>query len=374
MRSLEKIAFIHDWLVTRGGAERILEAALPLYPGAPVYTMMHKPDVFSGTEIEKHPIHPSGLQHFPGAINHHRLFLPLMPKAVEQFDLRGYDKLVSISYAVAHGVLAQPDQCHIAYVCSPARYAWHLYQDYLEDARLQKGLRGWLARWLLHIFRIWDFAASRRVDHYVAISQWAAACIWRAYQKPAEVLYPPVDVERFAPNLERGDYFLTVARLVRYKKIHLLVEAFNQLRLPLLVVGAGPETARLARQAGPTVRLTGYLNDAQVADLMNRARGFVYAAEEDFGIALVEAQAAGCPVIAFGRGGAQETVISGETGLFFDQQNVDSLIDAIERFQTQAGSFQSGRLHSNAMRFTKSMFQQKFMEMVARKSVWSQTT
>jgi glycosyltransferase involved in cell wall biosynthesis len=349
-------AVVYDWLVVRAGAERILEAVLSLLPGAPVFTQVYDPRAFRGSEISRHPIHTSLIQRLPFARRRYRSYLPLMPFAIEQFDLRPYRTILSISFATAHGALARPDQRHIAYICSPARYAWHLYQDYLETGGLRRGVRSWLARGVLHYLRTWDFAAAQRVDRYFAISQWVANCVQRAYRREAAVLYPPVEVERFDPLRPRGEYFITVSRLVAYKRVDLIVQAFNRLGYPLLVVGDGPEAPRLARMASPNIRFTGYVTDAEAADLLGGARGFVYMAEEDFGLALVEAQAAGCPVIAYRRGGAVETVCDGTTGLFFERQSPEALIEAVERFR-QREPFDPRLLRRHAEEFSRPRFE-----------------
>lgn len=348
-------AVVHDWLVVRGGAERILETILEVLPGAPVYTHVYNPDAFADSVISRHVVHASLINRLPAAAQHYRSYLPLMPFAVEQFDLRAYRYIFSISFATAHGVLARPNQQHIAYLCSPVRYAWHLYQDYLEAGNLRRGLRAGLARLVLHYLRLWDFSAAQRVDHYLAISEWIAECTRRAYRRQATVLYPPVDVRRFDPGQPREDYFMTAARLVPYKKIDRIIKSFNQTGYPLLVVGDGPERHRLARKAGPSVRLLGHLPDEQVAALMNRARGYVYMAEEDFGISLVEAQAAGCPVIAYRSGGAQETVIEGQTGIFYDAQTPEALEEAVCAF-VHAPKFDRQALRSNAERYSREKF------------------
>ena len=361
-----KIAFIHDWLAVKGGAEKVLEAALELYPEAPIYTLVHKPEVFADSPLYSRKIIPSRIDRLPFARNRYRLYLPLMPLAVEQFDLRAFEVLVSMSDAVAHGVLTAPDQLHVNYVFTPMRYAWRLHHEYLEGQGFNRGLRGMAARLILHYLRLWDFAASRRVDEFIACSKWIARDIWRVYRRTAEVIYPPVEVDRFNPLRKRDDFYLAVTRLVPYKRLGLLVEAFNELKLPLRIVGSGPEFGKLKKRSGPNIELLGWRPQSEVTDLLERARGFVHAAEEDFGIAPVEALAAGCPVIAYARGGVLESVVDGETGLFFSRPEVPDLIEAIRRIQEGEIRFDPARLHASAERFRKERFQEEFSSFVSR--------
>lgn len=353
-----KIAYIHEWLITWGGAEVVLETMLSQTPGAHVFTTVYKPEVFSHSTIRAHPIHPSFIDRLPFSHRNHRLFLPLLPIAVEQYDLRDFSLLISISHAAAHGILPRPDQYHLAYIAAPARYAWHLYQQYLDDAQLTRGAKSWLVRLVLHYLRLWDLAASKRVDQYVAISGWVKQCVWRAYRRPATVLYPPVDIERFSPHSRRNDFYLVVSRFVPYKKIPLIVEAFNQLGFPLVIAGDGPEKDRAMAIAGSNVEFLGFQSDKAVAELMGKARAFVHMAEEDFGLTLVEAQAAGCPVLAYRGGSAAEIILDGKTGLFVPKQTVESLVESVERFEQM--SFNTADLIENASRFSKQRFDDEF--------------
>jgi glycosyltransferase involved in cell wall biosynthesis len=293
-----------------------------------------------------------------------------MPLAVEQFDLRGHQVILSIHDAVCHGVIVQPGQLHIDYILTPMRYIWALHQEYLRSRALQSPIRSVAFRLLAHYLRGWDAAAAQRVDHFVAISQWVAQRVWRTYRRRAEVIYPPVEVERFQPRSPREEYYITVCRLVPYKRLPVLVEAFNRLDRRLLVVGDGPERRRLEAQAGPNVRFLGWVAEERLADLLGRARAFVFAAEEEFGIAAVEAQAAGCPVIAYGRGGLRETVVEGRTGLFFPEPTADSLIDAVRSLESRLTSYETGQIRENALRFRRERFEEQFRRMVDEK--WRQ--
>ncbi len=357
-----KLAFVIDALPVMGGAERLLAAALEVFPDAPVYTLIFDRPAFDGTIFARKEIHTSFVHRIPAGRRWYRNLLPLLPLAVEQFDLRGFDIVVSFHYAVAQGVVLRPDQLHISYVHTPMRYAWQEYQSFIKEAG--GGPKGWVARLILHYFRLWDVAAARRVDHFAAVSQWAARCVWRAYWREAEVIYPPVEIDRFRPLEPRQDYYIVVSRLVRHKRLDVVVDAFSRLGYPLRVVGDGSERARLSKMAASNIEFLGWQPDERVAELLGRARAFIHANEEDFGIALVEAQAAGCPVIAYATGGACETVIEGETGLFFAEQSADSLAEAVSRFERENLRFDVATLHRNAARFGKIRFQQEFAAMI----------
>lgn len=360
MNEAPRVALVHDWLTERGGAEKTLETVLGLFPGSPVYTLFYQPKLFADSPIAQHPVSASFLDRLPGARKRYRSLLPLMPLAVEQFDLRGYEVVVSIHDAVSHGVLVRPGQLHIDYILTPMRYIWALHQEYLRSPALRSPIRSIAFRLVAHHLRIWDTAAAQRVDHFVAISHWVAQRVWRTYRRRAEVIYPPVEVERFRPATPREDYYITVCRLVPYKRVPVLVEAFNRLDRPLLVVGDGPERRRLEAQAGPNIRFLGWVPEGRLADLLSRARGFVFAAEEEFGIAAVEAQAAGCPVIAYGRGGLRETVVEGTTGQFFPDPTADSLTDAVRSFESRLSAYEAGQIRENALRFGRERFEAEF--------------
>jgi glycosyltransferase involved in cell wall biosynthesis len=284
--------------------------------------------------------------------------------AVEQFDLRSYDVILSFSYAVAHGVVPRPDQLHISLMYTPLRYAWHFYQQYLHESVLSSGPLSWGFRLLLHYLRLWDRAAAERVDTFLAISNWVRQCIWRAYRRPARVIYPPVDLQKFRPAHPREDFYLAISRFAPHKRVDLIVKAFSKMGLPIRIIGEGRDFKRLQREAAPNVTLLGHQPDSSLQDLLSRAKGLVHAAEEDFGIALVEAQAAGCPVIAYGKGGALETVIPNKTGVFFNQQSVESLIAAVNHFEVISQHIDTAALQDNAARFSKARFQQQYLHLV----------
>jgi glycosyltransferase involved in cell wall biosynthesis len=359
MKSDPRMAFVLDALPAVGGAERVLFTALEAYPRADVFTLIYNRPAFRATPIASRNIRTSYLDRLPFAQRLHRLFLPLMPKAVERLDLREYDVIVSFTYAVAHGIRHSTGARHIAYTYTPMRYAWTALNVDGTPTR-----KNWLLRRFMDGFRTWDRQAAARVHEIAAISQVVACRIKSAWVRDARLIYPPVETGRFQSFHLRGNYFITVSRLVPHKRIDLLVRAFSRLGLPLIVVGDGPEFHRLKAMAASNVHLAGFLPDEQTAELIMKARGFVCAAEEDFGIALVEAQAAGCPVIAYGRGGALESVTEGLTGIFFEEQSIESIVDAVHRFESHHDSFCREDLVRNAERFGKHRFLREFRQFV----------
>ena len=359
MTSNQRIAFVIDSLPSLGGAEKVLITALEIYPHADIFTLIYNQEVFKRTPVAQREIKTSYLDSLPLSHKHHRMFLPLMPDAIERFDLKEYDLIVSFSYAVAHGVQNFNGARHVSYTYTPMRYAW---TDINLDGTHTS--RNFVVDRLLQAFCIWDRKAAARVHQFAAVSQAVSRRIQAAYQREARVIYPPVETDRFQPNKQREDYYITVSRLVPHKRIDLLVEAFELLNLPLLIVGDGPELPRLKALAGSNVKLLGYQADESVVELMSKARGFVCAAEEDFGIAIVEAQAAGCPVIVYGRGGALETVVENRTGVLFSEQSTESVVEAIMQFERMHNSFCVDDLVQQAKRFDKNCFIRQFVELV----------
>jgi glycosyltransferase involved in cell wall biosynthesis len=375
-----KVAFVHDWLVTYAGAERVLEQMLSLYPEADLYTMVDFLPPGQRSFLGGRQPQASFIQRLPGARRHYRSYLPLMPLAVEQFDLSAYDLVISSSYAVAKGVLTGPDQLHLSMCYSPMRYAWDLQHQYLREARMDRGVRGGLARWMLHGLRQWDYRTSNGVDEFIAISQFIARRIWKVYRRESTVIYPPVDVEGFTPEGRREDFYVTASRMVPYKRIDLLVRSFAAMPArQLVVIGDGPEDGRIRAHAAPNVRFLGEQPFAVLRDHLRRARAFVFAAEEDFGIAPLEAQACGTPVIAFGGGGAVETIrgLDGPdpTGVFFEQQTETAVGAAVERFEREGMSITAAACRNNALRFAPERFRREFQsyveEQVSRRGLFS---
>lgn len=368
---MRSVAIIHDWLTTYAGAERVLEQMLLLYPEADLFSVCDFiPESERGFLSGRKP-KTTFIQHLPGASKRYRSYLPLMPLAVEQLDLSAYDLVISSSHAVAKGVLTGPDQLHISYVHSPIRYAWDLQHQYLRESGLDHGLKGWMAKWLLHKIRLWDLRTANGVDCFVANSGFIARRIWKTYRREADVVYPPVDVSSFTLREDKEDFFLTASRMVPYKKIDLIVEAFAAMPSKrLVVIGDGPDMVKIRAKAGSNVQLMGYQPFDVLRDHMQRAKAFVFAAEEDFGITPVEAQACGTPVIAFGKGGALETVRALDqsekpTGVFFDEQNVANIVAAVERFETNREAFAAAACRDNAMRFSPEVFREQFSALVA---------
>jgi glycosyltransferase involved in cell wall biosynthesis len=359
-----RVALVHEWLVTLAGSEKVVEATLELFADAPVYTLVCDPDQCRGTRFAQHTIHTSFINRLPFARTRYRAYLPLMPLAVEQFDLDRYDVIISSSHAVAKGVITRADQLHISFVHSPPRYAWDLRHSYLKDSKSSRGLKGLLTQAMLHYFRLWDFVSAQRVDCFVASSHFIARRIWKTYRREATVIYPPVSVERFRPSRQRENYYCAVSRFVPYKKMDLIVAAFSRMQLPLVVIGDGPEWHKVKRMAAPNVSMLGWQPHEVMREHLERCKAFVFAGEEDFGIVLVEAQAAGAPVIAYGVGGARETVLEGETGLFFQDQSVEALIAAVHEFETGNYQFDAIRIGQHAERFNKRRFQTEFGELV----------
>ncbi|MCB1929978.1 MAG: glycosyltransferase family 4 protein [Rhodocyclaceae bacterium] len=363
-----KVAVVHDWLTLCAGGERVLEQILNIWPDADLFSVVDFLSDEDRRQLRGKHATTTFIQRLPWARRRYRAYLPLMPLAIEQLNLDRYDMVISSSHAVAKGVITGPDQLHVSYVHSPMRYAWDLQHQYLAEAGLTRGIRSALARLVLHYMRIWDLRSSNGVDHFVANSNFIARRIRKVYRREAEVVHPPVNIDRFSLRSDKEDFYFTASRMVPYKKIPLIVEAFT--RMPgrrLVVVGDGPEFERARAGAGPNVRMLGYQGNEVLVDHMQRARAFVFAAEEDFGIAPVEAQACGTPVIAYGKGGALETVVGdGEhrTGLFFGEQTVDAVRDAVERFEALAVPPTPAACRHNAERFGCQLFRNRFSELV----------
>nr|WP_315990870.1 glycosyltransferase family 4 protein [Desulforamulus aquiferis] len=316
-------------------------------------------------------VQTSVIQKLPFAKRKYRSYLPLMPLAIEQFDLSAYDVIISSSHAVAKGVLTNPNQVHISYVHSPIRYAWDLQHQYLKESGLSHGLKGWLARYILHKMRMWDVRTANGVDVFIANSEFISRRIWKVYRREAEIIYPPVAVEDFRLKEEKEDFYLTASRMVPYKKMDLIVEAFKQQPdKKLIVIGDGPDFKKIKEKSADNIILMGYQPFVVLEDYMQRAKAFIFAAEEDFGITPVEAQACGTPVIAYGRGGALETVKGLEntspTGVFFHEQTVSELLSALKLFEKNQGRITPEACRENAIRFSSERFRNQFRQLVER--------
>ncbi|MBI3994703.1 MAG: glycosyltransferase family 4 protein [Nitrospirae bacterium] len=362
-----RVAVVYDWLTVYAGAERVLEQILRLYPEADLFSLIDfLPEDRRGFILNKN-VRTSFLQRMPWVRKKYRNYLPLMPPAVERFDFSAYDLVISASHAVAKGARTAPGQLHLCYCFTPMRYAWDLQYQYLRESNLDRGVRGAAARMLLRYLRNWDRAGSARVDHFVTLSRYIAERIRNAYGREATVIYPPVDLDRFKVREKKEDFFLAASRMVPYKKMDLIAEAFSEMGLPLVVIGDGPDFEKVKRKARKNVVILGYQDDDVLRDRLERARGFVFAAEEDFGILPVEAQACGTPVIAFGRGGATETIVENQTGVFFQSQTVGGLTSGINEFLEKEDSFDPWIIRKNAERFNRDRFIAEFKQFVDSK-------
>ena len=355
-----KIALVHDYLVQYGGAERVLEAFQELYPYAPIYTLIHDQDSMHG-HFAHSRIHTSFLQRFPFSKKRHRLFPPLMPLAIEGFDLSAYDVVLSDSSSFAKGVITGPETLHVCYMHTPMRYAWDDCQKYTEDFGFPRLVKK-LVPFFMNPIRLWDRVSADRVDRIVANSNFVAARIRKYYRKESIVIHPPVDVDRFAVAPAGKDYYLMVGRLIAYKRHDIAIEAFNRLKLPLKIIGRGPELERLKRLAGPTIEFLGRVDEAELPQYYAECRGFVFPQEEDFGIVAIEALASGRPLIAYRGGDIPEHMEEGKMGVFFDEQTSESVIQAVERFEKM--HFDPAYIRSRVLRFDKALFKAKMKDYI----------
>lgn len=358
-----KIAVVHDWLNQYGGAEQVLAALHEIYPEAPIYTSIYWPEAMPDSWRDW-DVRVNFMDRLPGIHRRHQPYLPLYALAFSRLDLSDYDLVFTNKSGFCHGVKTGPRTLHVCYCLTPTRYIWN-YADYVREERI-----GGVARAVLPLFisllKRWDYASAQMVSHFVAISKTVQERIKSFYGRDSLIIYPPVDIDRFtADTSQPEDYFLILSRLVPYKRLDLAVETFTRQNLPLVIIGEGRDRPRLESMAGPNVRFLGYLPNGQVAHYLSRAQALIFPGEEDFGLAPLEAQAAGRPVIAFAGGGALETVAEGETGVLFAQQTPESLIDALERFHRT--HFDPANLRANAQRFSKQVFQNRLKSFVQEK-------
>ena len=367
-----KVAIIQDWLVTVGGADKVAKAIFDVFPDADIYTLVAKKEICDELGIPWNRVHPSFIQKMPFSKNKHRAYLPLFPFAIEQFDLRGYDVIISSSHCVAKGILKKANQLHICYCHSPLRYGWDMYNEYLEESGLVKGIKSWMARYLLHRIRKWDLLSSFRVDYFISNSNNVGRRIRETYRRESTTIHPNIDISNFEYCEDKQDYYLTSSRLVAYKKIDLVIEAFNQMPdKKLIVIGGGPNLQAYRKLAKSNIDVMGYQPLDVLKEKMQHAKAFVFAADEDFGMVPIEAESCGTPVIAYGHGGSLETVCEGKTGLFFKEQTVEAVVEAVRRFESlgpQPFSPQDCRQWAEGFseeRFKeeiKTFVEQKFME------------
>ena len=379
-----KIAIIHDWLTGMRGGEKCLEVLCKLYPSADIFTLLHIPGKVSPV-IESHRIHTSFIQNLPFAESKYRYYLPLMPSAIEAFDLKEYDLILSSSHCVAKSVKPGPSNVHICYCHTPMRYIWDQFDQYFGKGKSSwfaataiKFIRGWLQRW--------DVKTSRRVNHFIANSRHVQKRIKKYYNQEAAIIHPPVDTGLFTPDTseEKEDYFLIVSAFAPYKRLDLAVNAFNQLNLPFFVIGEGQDAKRLKEMAKTNIHFEGWLDNSQIRSHFARCRAFIFSGEEDFGITLLEAQAMGRPVIALGRGGALETVVpdsqswkpetgidkiatSQPTGVFFYEQTPEALIKAIQHFKSIESQFDADAICTHAQKFNVSVYTERMKTFIEKK-------
>lgn len=369
-----KKALVYDWYTVYGGAERCNESFTNIWPELDHFALL---DFLNSSQRESilkgKTVNTSFIQKLPFVKKHYRKYLPLFPYAIEQFDLTDYELVLSCSSCVSKGVLTNHNQLHISYVLSPVRYAWDLYAQYLTESSLNKGVKGFFAKLILHYIRIWDLATSNRPDYYITLSHYVAKRIKKLYGKDSIVIYPPVDVSAFTIFDTTSDYFVTSSRMVPYKKMDLIVEAFSKTSHKLIVIGDGPDMKKVKSKASSNITIAGYLERDEMIALTQKAKAFVFAANEDFGIAPVEAQACGVPVIAFGKGGALETIngkfpkeqiSKTDTGVFFHQQSVPSLLEGLTFFMHNEDKFDKQIIRENAKRFSTERFEKEIKETI----------
>ncbi len=359
-----RVALVHDWLTNQGGGERVLWSLHLAFPDAPIYTSVFEPAVM--TQFADLDVRTSFLQKWPLARKKHQLFPALRTMAFESFDFSEYDVVISTNSAESKGIITGPKTLHINYIFTPTRYYWSGYHDYLAQPGMGR-LNGLVRRVMPRVvsrMRQWDYAAAQRADMVVAISEYVGARVTKYYRRDWGVVYPPVEVDRLKPAAKRGDFYLVVSRLIPYKRVDLAVAAARELNLPLIVIGDGSERSRLEAMAGPKTQFLGRRSDAEVAEYYGKAKAFLFTADEDFGITPLEAMAAGAPVVAFGRGGALETVVPGKTGVFFSEQTPSSLIQALKHLDTL--KLDTLTIRKQAERFSERRFIVEMQQLVRR--------
>lgn len=364
-----KVAIVQEWLVTVGGSDKVVKAILDVFPDADIYTLVAKKEVCDELGIPWEKVHTSFIQKMPLGTKKHRAYLPLFPFAIEQFDLRGYDVIISSSHCVAKGVLTKADQLHICYCHSPIRYCWDMYNEYLEESHLDKGFKSWLVRLMLHPIRKYDAITGSRVDYYISNSDYVGQRIRKTYRRKATTIHPNIDISHFEMSEDKQDYYLASSRLVAYKKIDTIIEAFNQMpEKKLIVIGGGPNLEAYRKLAKENVTVMGYQPFDVLKEKMQHAKAFVFAADEDFGMIPIEAESCGTPVIAYGHGGSLETVNGGKTGLFFYEQTPKAIVNAVNEFEAMGNQpFAPKDCREWAEGFSEERFKREIKEFVVKK-------
>lgn len=361
-----KVALVHDWLVGRGGGERVLYDIHTLFPDAPIYTLVYDQDK-TPEWCKECDIRTTYIQKWPGAKSHHKLLLSFMPKAWEALDLTEYDLVISCCASCCKGVITRPDALHVCYSFSPTRYVWDLYYDYLENTN---AIKRFFMKRMIHKVRLWDFQAAQRVDHFAADSNFVGSRIKKYYRRDFTTIYPGTRINEYPITEMPDDYYLVVARFVRYKRVDLAIEACNQLKKKLVVIGSGgEEEERLKKLAGDTVEFLGRVSDEEMERYYSRAKAFLFPGIEDYGITPVEAMSAGVPVLAFGKGGALETVQDGKTGLYFHDQTVSGLVHCIEEFERNGVAYSRQQIHDYSLNFSDEIFKGNFTNFLKDKLI-----
>lgn len=361
-----KTAIVHDWLTTYAGSERCVESFTNIWNDADIFSLV---DFLNDRDrqiiLKGKNAATSFVQKLPLASKYHRHYFPIFPIAIEQFDLSKYDLVLSSSHAFAKGALTNSNQLHICYCYTPIRYAWDLTNQYFDKERLISRIQKLILQPVLHNIRTWDVASANRVDHYVAISKYIARRIKKIYRRDAEVIYPPVDTDKFSCEQKKESYYLTASRFVPYKKIDLIAEAFSKMPdKKLIIVGEGSDENKIKAKCGKNVEMVGYKNSNELVEYMKHARAFVFAAEEDFGIIVIEALSCGTPVIALNKGGTAETIVDGKYGIHFSEQTPEDIVNAVSRFEKIANSFDPLILSSYAKQFDRTVFEEKIKSFV----------
>lgn len=361
-----KVALVHDWLVGRGGGERVLYDIHTLFPDAPIYTLVYDQDK-APEWCKECDIRTTYIQKWPGAKSHHKLLLSFMPKAWEALDLTEYDLVISCCASCCKGVITRPDALHVCYSFSPTRYVWDLYYDYLENTN---AIKRFFMKRMIHKVRLWDFQAAQRVDHFAADSNFVGSRIKKYYRRDFTTIYPGTRINEYPITEMPDDYYLVVARFVRYKRVDLAIEACNQLKKKLVVIGSGgEEEERLKKLAGDTVEFLGRVSDEEMERYYSRAKAFLFPGIEDYGMTPVEAMSAGVPVLAFGKGGALETVQDGKTGLYFHDQTVSGLVHCIEEFERNGVAYSRQQIHDYSLNFSDEIFKGNFTNFLKDKLI-----
>jgi glycosyltransferase involved in cell wall biosynthesis len=366
-----RIAIVHEWFVNHAGSEKVVQEMLEVFPQADLFALVDFLPEGRRGYLKNKPVKTSFIQKMPFAQRHFRNYFPLFPLAVEGHDLRGYDLIISSSHMVSKGILTQAGQLHICYCHSPCRFAWDLYHQYLEEAGLHSGIKGFLTQYFLHRLRNWDILSLPRVGHFIANSEYIGRRIRHVYQRESRVVYPPVSVEKFTLREAKQTYYFAASRLVPYKKMDVIVEAFNRMPdLSLVLVGSGPDSQNLKSRSGPNIRFLTEANSEEFIELMQGARAFVFAAEEDFGITMAEALACGTPVLAFGKGGACEIVEEGRSGYLFPFQSSESVMECVRKFEDKGLEWSPARISQAAARFSRERFRVEWKTLVEK--LWLQ--